>query len=63
MASLEATQDTPADNQLIQLWLINQIREATRKEPKPHQKNQGGVLRALLIAAAIRCCRAKLLRQ
>lgn len=32
--SLEATQDIQADNQLIQLRLINQLREATAKEPE-----------------------------
>lgn len=32
--SLEATQDTQADNQLIQLRLINQLREATTKKPE-----------------------------
>lgn len=34
IALLEATQDTQADNQLIQLRLINQLREATAKEPE-----------------------------
>ena len=34
IASLEATQNTQADNQLIQLRLINQLREATTKEPE-----------------------------
>ncbi len=33
IAFLEATQDTQSDNQLIQLRLINQLREATAKEP------------------------------
>lgn len=31
--SLEATQDTQAENQLIQLQLINDLREAAKKEP------------------------------
>jgi hypothetical protein len=31
--ALEATQDTQAGNQLIQLRLINDLREATKKEP------------------------------
>ena len=34
IASVEATQDIQADNQLIQLRLINQLREATAKEPE-----------------------------
>ena len=33
IAALESTQDTQADNQLIQLRLISQLREATKKEP------------------------------
>ena len=33
IAALESTQDTQADNQLIQLRLINDLREATKKEP------------------------------
>lgn len=33
IAALEATQDTQADNQLIQLRLIKQLRETATKEP------------------------------
>jgi hypothetical protein len=33
IAALEATQETQADNQLIQLRLINDLRESTKKEP------------------------------
>jgi len=33
IAALQATQDTHADNQLIQLRLINDLREAAKKEP------------------------------
>jgi hypothetical protein len=49
-AALQATQDTHADNQLIQLRLINEIREATKKEPQPLQKDRGDILRALIAA-------------
>jgi hypothetical protein len=34
IASQEATQEIQADNQLIQLRLINQLRESTAKEPE-----------------------------
>jgi hypothetical protein len=34
IADLAATQETQADNQLIQLRLINQLREAATKEPE-----------------------------
>jgi hypothetical protein len=50
IAALEATQDTQADNQLIQLRLINDIRESTKKEPQPLQKDRANVLRAILAA-------------
>ena len=50
IAALEATQDTQADNQLIQLRLINDLREATKKEPQPLQKDRGDILRALIAA-------------
>ena len=50
MAALEATQTTLSDNQLIQLQLINQLREAARKEPQPMQKDRAEILRALLVA-------------
>jgi len=50
IAALQATQDTHADNQLIQLRLINDLRDATRKEPQLMQKDRGEILRALLAA-------------
>lgn len=50
IAALESTQDTQADNQLIQLRLIGQLREATKKEPQPMQRDRGEILRALLAA-------------
>jgi len=50
MAALESTQETQADNQLIQLRLIGQLREATKKEAQPLQKDWGEILRALLAA-------------
>jgi cell division septum initiation protein DivIVA len=50
IATLEATQDTHADNQLIQLRLINDLREATKKEPQPMQRDRGEILRALIAA-------------
>jgi len=46
VASLESTQDTQAENQLIQLRLINSL----RKEPQPLQRDRGEILRALLAA-------------
>ena len=48
IATLEATQETQADNQLIQLRLIGQLREATKKEPQPLQRDRGEILCALL---------------
>ena len=50
IAALESTQETQADNQLIQLRLIGQLREATKKEAQPMQKDRGDILRALLAA-------------
>jgi len=50
IAALEATQETQADNQLIQLRLIGQLREATKKEAQPLQRDRGEILRALLAA-------------
>ncbi len=50
MAVLEATVNTLADNQFIQLRLIHELREATKKEPQPLQKDRGDILRALLAA-------------
>ena len=50
IAALESTQETQADNQLIQLRLIHDLREATKKEAQPLQKDRGDILRALLAA-------------
>jgi len=46
VSTLEFTQDTQADNQLIQLRLINGL----RKEPQPLQRDRGEIIRALLAA-------------
>ena len=51
IAALESTQETQADNQLIQLRLIGQLREATKKDPQPMQKDRGEILRALIVAS------------
>ncbi len=50
VASLEKENTTLSENQEIQLKLINQLREAARKEPQPMQKDRADVLRALLVA-------------
>jgi len=50
ITALESTQETQADNQLIQLRLIHELREAIKKEPQPIQKDRGDILRALLAA-------------
>ncbi len=50
MATLEATVKHQEDNQFIQLQLISQLREATKKEPQPLQRDRGDILRALLAA-------------
>jgi len=50
IATLESTQETQADNQLIQLRLIHDLREATKKEAQPLQKDRADILRALIIA-------------
>jgi hypothetical protein len=47
---LEATQDLHAENQFIQLRLINDLRDTINKEPQPLQKDRGEILRALLVA-------------
>ncbi len=49
-AAMAATQATLSDNQLIQLQLIKQLREAIRREPQPMQKDRAEILRALLAA-------------
>lgn len=50
VATLERENATLSENQLIQLRLINEIREATKKEPQPLQKDRAEILRALLAA-------------
>jgi hypothetical protein len=49
-AALAATQNILSDNQLIQLRLINELRDAAKKKPQPAQKDRADVLRALLAA-------------
>ena len=48
IAALEATQDIQADNQLIQLRLINDLRKD--QEPGPQTRDRVDILRALLAA-------------
>ena len=48
MTALESTQDIQADNQLIQLRLIADLRKG--QEPQPLQKDRGEILRALIAA-------------
>jgi uncharacterized coiled-coil protein SlyX len=50
IATLEATTKHQEDNQFIQLQLISQLREATKKEPQPLQRDRGEILRVLLAA-------------
>ena len=50
IAALEASQVTLSDNQLIQLQLIKQLREAAKRETQPMQKDRAEILRALLAA-------------
>jgi hypothetical protein len=50
VTTLEATQDLHAENQFIQLQLINNLRDAIKKEPQPLLKDRGEILRALLVA-------------
>ena len=47
---LEARVSLQEDNGLIQLRLINDLRDGTKKEPQPMQKDRGEILRALLVA-------------
>lgn len=49
-AALAATQNILSDNQLIQLRLINELRDAAKKKPQPAQKDRAEILRALLAA-------------
>jgi uncharacterized protein YhdP len=50
IATLEDRIALQEDNGLIQLRLINDLREATAQKPQPMQKNRGEILRALLAA-------------
>ena len=50
IAALEATVNTLSDNQFIQLRLIADLREATKKNPHPLQKDRADILRALIVA-------------
>lgn len=50
ITALESTAETQAENQLIQLRLINDLREAAKKEAQPLQKDRGEILRALIAA-------------
>ena len=56
MASLEKQQDTLADNQLIQLRLIREVKEENHKEPvitkKPTQKTQDHITSIAAILGA-----------
>jgi regulator of replication initiation timing len=51
IASLEIENATLSENQLIQLRLINELRETTRKKAQPMQKDRADILRALLAAS------------
>jgi hypothetical protein len=50
IVALEARMALQEDNGLIQLRLINDLREATVQKPQPMQKDRGDILRALLAA-------------
>ncbi len=50
IAALESTVNTLADNQFIQLRLIHDLREATKVQPGPLQKDRADILRALIAA-------------
>jgi len=50
MATLEATVNTLADNQFIQLRLIHELREGSKKELTPGLKDRADILRALVVA-------------
>jgi hypothetical protein len=51
ITTLEATVNTLADNQFIQLQIIHDLREATKVQPGPLQKDRAEILRALVIAS------------
>jgi hypothetical protein len=50
ITTLEATVNTLADNQFIQLQLIGLLRETTKKEITPGLKDRADILRALVVA-------------
>ena len=50
ITTLEARIGLQEDNGLIQLRLIHELREATKKEPQPMQKDRADILRALIAA-------------
>ena len=50
IAALEATASHQEENLLIQLQLIKQLREGSRRTPQPLQKDRADILRALLVA-------------
>jgi len=50
IAPLEATASHQEENLLIQLQLIKQLREGSRRTPQPLQKDRADILRALLVA-------------
>jgi hypothetical protein len=51
VATIERENATLSENQLTpKIRLINDLREATKKEPQPKQKDWGEILRALLAA-------------
>ena len=50
IAALEARIGLQEDNGLIQLRLIGQLREASKKEAQPLQKDRADILKALVVA-------------
>jgi hypothetical protein len=50
ITTLEATVNTLADNQFIQLQIIHELRESSKKEITPRLKDRADVLRALVVA-------------
>jgi len=50
IVALQATATLQEENSLIQLRLINDLREAIKKEPQPMQRDRGEILRALIAA-------------
>jgi hypothetical protein len=50
VVALEADQEIQAENSFIQLQLIHDLREATKKEVQPLQKDRADILRALIVA-------------